>query len=104
MLEIAQGIFIVLFSSSIGITALVGFTLSYVAFRPFSLALHRRVVSEIASYAYQLTSFITLYSSKMRMKLHADQVPRDKSSLVIMNHSSRTDWYVDLVFILQYVN
>lgn len=92
MLEIIQGVFIVIFSSSIGITTLIGFLLSYVTVKPFSIGLHRKIVSKIANYAYLLGTFVTQYSSSMKIKLHGDDYPKNSSSLVIMNHSSRTDW------------
>lgn len=89
-----KAFFISLLACAVGIVTLILLAVAYVTVRPFSLAYYRKVVTRISGYCFLYAAFITQKWSKLRIFTKGDNYPKDHSALVILNHSSRTDWYV----------
>lgn len=84
---------LVTFVCSLGAISLILFGITSFLVKPFSLALYRRIITPFAALTFTLCTFITQRWSKMKILLDGDAYPKGSSSLVILNHSSRTDWY-----------
>lgn len=70
--------------------------LSYVFVRPFSITAHRYIALQF-SYAFFLVStFLLQVWSSMTFKMYGDELPKNKSCLIILNHSSSADFLIGL--------
>lgn len=85
-------VFVLLFGA--GVVACVLEGASYVLVRPFSLKLHRRLVT-LVSHAFLLVGTLLLQRwSRIRLVTHGDALPKMASAMFIVNHCSNIDWYV----------
>lgn len=90
----ANALLISLFSCIIGFVSLIIVGLNYVIVKPFSLSMYRKITTKLCGGIFLLPSFILQRWSKMKLFSVGDEFPKDSSTLIILNHSSRTDWYV----------
>lgn len=71
-------------------------SLSYVFVRPFSLNVHRHIVLRFSYSFFLVSTFLLQVWSNVTFKLYGDPLPKDKSCLIILNHSSSADFLIGL--------
>lgn len=99
VIGVIKVLILVSFTCSLGAITLLLFWMSSLLVKPFSLGLYRRIVTAISSLTFNIATFITQRWSRMIILLKGDAYPQESSSLVILNHSSRTDWLITVAWL-----
>lgn len=71
-------------------------SLSYVFVRPFSNTAHRHIALQFSYSFFLVSTFLLQVWSNVTFKIYGDALPKKKSCLIILNHSSSADFLIGL--------